>query len=53
MTYRVRIDCTNDKTQRSYEAGDIITTADFPQSVIDAWVKSQPPILEVADGRDA
>lgn len=53
MTYRVRIDCTNDITHKSYEAGDIITPADFPQNVIDAWLTTKPPVLEVYDGRDA
>jgi hypothetical protein len=49
MKYRVLIDCVNDATGKRYKPGAVVTTADFPQAVINAWVKNSPPVLEVID----
>jgi hypothetical protein len=47
MSYRVLVDCRDDKTNKVYKPGEIVTTADFSQAVINAWVKNSPPVLEV------
>lgn len=35
--------CRNNKTGKTYEAGDIVTTADFPKAVLDNWTSITPP----------
>lgn len=51
MSYTVLIECRNDKTGGAFQPGDSVTAADFPQSVINAWLKADPPVLEVDNGR--
>jgi hypothetical protein len=51
MSYTVLIECRDDKTGAAFAPGDTVTAKDFPQSVIDAWVKADPPVLEVDNGR--
>ena len=49
--YRVLIQCTNDKTGRTYEPGEIVTAADFPKAILYEWVQADPPVVaEVEDG---
>lgn len=45
--YKVLIPCRDDKTGKSYRPGDTVTADDFAQAVINAWLKNDPPVLEV------
>lgn len=53
MSYTVLIACRNDKTGAAFAPGDTVTADDFPKAVIAEWLKSEPPVLEVDNGRDA
>jgi hypothetical protein len=50
VSYRVLIAVTNDKTGKAYKPGATVTTDDFPQSVINGWLKDDPAVLEAIDG---
>lgn len=52
VAYVVLIGCQNDKTGKTYSPGDVVTTGDFPQAVITAWLKSDPPVLAVKEAAD-
>jgi hypothetical protein len=49
VSYRVLIAVTNDKTGKSYRPGARVTADDFPQSVINGWLKDDPAVLEVIE----
>ena len=52
--YQVIKGCRNDRTQKSYIQGDIITNKDFAAGVLKYWAEKEPPVLqEVPSGRDA
>lgn len=43
--YRVLIRCKSGKSKKTYQPGEIVSNADFPQAVIDNWVSTVPPVL--------
>ena len=47
--FRVLVSCRN-KTKR-FEPGKIVTTKDFSVAVIENWLKLDPPVLEVINGK--
>ncbi len=38
MEYRALVGLTNDKTNKTYPAGTLVTVKDFPASVLAAWL---------------
>lgn len=51
--YLVLKGCRNDRTQKSYEPGDIVTHKDFAAGVLKHWAEKEPPALqEVPSGSD-
>ncbi len=48
MEYRTLVGLTNDKTNKTYPAGTLVTTKDFPASVLAAWLAAGK--VEVAHG---
>lgn len=52
VAYVVLTGCQNDKTGKTYSPGDMVTTDDFPQAAITAWLKSNPPVLAVKEAVD-
>ena len=49
--YRVIKGCRNDRTQKSYGPGAVITNKDFAAGVLKYWAEKEPPVLrEVTNG---
>jgi len=46
MKYETLIPCRNDKTDKTFAVGDIVTEKDFNKKVIKNWVKCIPPVLK-------
>ena len=44
--YKVLRGCGNSETGAEFLPGDIVTTEDFSQAVIDNWLQRDPPVLE-------
>ena len=54
--YKALIDCRSDKTGKVFPSGEIVTSKDFPKSVIDNWLKIgvlEEVTKEVDDGSDS
>jgi hypothetical protein len=50
--YIVLIPVRNDATGAAFDEGDVVTAADFPDSVIAEWLKNVPPVLEPKEADD-
>ncbi len=48
MEYRALVGLTNDKTNKTYPAGTLVTVKDFPASVLAAWLAAGK--IEVNNG---